>query len=148
MKLLAIDPGKTTGWAEVEVIDYKIQLGIFGVTKDTTLVDLLPNIKAADVVIYEAWLTRPKHLQRGAFDWDPMITPQVIGSLMTLCKTLEKQTVVKQQPSVKPVGYAFAGMKYVQGKQGTHWQDALAHAVYYAVKNLGAQPVRKTSAQS
>ena len=108
MKILAIDPGKTTGWAEITVVEDKIELGIFGFTKDTTLVELIPNIKAADIVVYEAWLTRPKHLQRGAFDWDPMITPQVIGSLLTLCKTLEKKEPVKQQPSVKPVGYAFS----------------------------------------
>jgi hypothetical protein len=74
-----------------------------------------------------------------------MITPQVIGSLTTLCKALERKAPVKQQPSIKPVGYAFAGMKYLAGKQGTHWQDALAHAVYYAVKQLGAHPVRKSS---
>jgi hypothetical protein len=145
VKIFAIDPGKTTGWANIEVKDKEIQLGIFGITKDTTLVELIPNIKEADVVIYEAWLTRPKHLQRGAFDWDPMITPQVIGSLLTLCKALERPVPVRQQPSIKPVGYAFAGMKYVPGKQGTHWQDALAHAVFYAVKKLGALPVRKTS---
>jgi hypothetical protein len=145
VKILAIDPGKTTGWAEINVEDQVISLGIFGNTKDTTLVELIPNIKEADVVVCEAWLTRPKNLQRGAFDWDPMITPQVIGSLTTLCKALERKAPVKQQPSIKPVGYAFAGMKYLAGKQGTHWQDALAHAVYYAVKQLGAHPVRKSS---
>lgn len=144
MKILAIDPGKTTGWANIEVKNNKIELGVFGNTKDTTLIELLPNLTEVDIVIYEAWLTRPKHLQRGAFDWDPMVAPQVIGSLLTLCKTLEKQEIVKQQPSIKPVGYALAGMKYVQGKKGTHWQDALAHAVYYAVKTLGALPVRKS----
>ena len=145
IKILALDPGKTTGWAEITIKDGKIQLGIWGVTKDTTLVELIPNIKEADIIVYEAWLTRPKHLQRGAFDWDPMITPQVIGSLLTLCRALEKKEPVKQQPSIKPVGYGFAGMKYVAGKQGTHWQDAIAHAVFYAVKKLGSPPVRRTS---
>lgn len=145
IKVLAIDPGKSTGWAEIFIEDKVIKLGMFGVCKDTTLVELIPNIKEADHLVYEAWLTRPKHLQRGAFDWDPMITPQVIGSFLTLCKALEKPEPAKQQPSIKPVGYAFAGMKYQQGKQGTHWQDAMAHAVFYAVKKLGALPVRKTS---
>jgi hypothetical protein len=144
MRIFAIDPGKSTGWAEIYLEDKLIKLSEFGVTKDTTLVELIPKIKSADHLVYEAWLTRPKHLQRGAFDWDPMITPQVIGSFLTLCKALEKPVPVKQQPSIKPVGYAFAGMKYVQGKQGTHWQDAMAH-VFYAVKSLGALPVRKTS---
>jgi hypothetical protein len=145
MRVLSIDPGKTTGWAEISVDDTKISLGFFGNTKDTTLFELKQNVEDADIIVYEAWLTRPKHLQRGAFDWDPMITPQVIGSLLTLCKTLGKKEPVKQQPSIKPVGYALAGMKYVPGKKGTHWQDALAHGIFYAVKQLGALPVHKTS---
>ena len=145
MILLAIDPGKTTGWATVVLTGKDISLGLFGTTKDTTLVEIASIIEEADLLIYEAWLTRPKHLQRGAFDWDPMITPQVIGSFLTLAKTLGKSEPIKQQPSVKPVGYALTGMKYVRGKQGTHHQDAMAHAVYYAVKNLGALPVSSSS---
>jgi hypothetical protein len=144
-KILAIDPGKSTGWASISVENQICKLGLFGVTKDTTLVELIPQIKEADYLVYEAWLTRPKNLQRGAFDWDPMLTPQVIGSFLTLCKALGKSEPAKQQPSIKPVGYAFAGMKYVPGKQGDHWQDAMAHAVFFAVKNLSALPVRKTS---
>jgi len=100
VKVLAIDPGKSTGWAEIYIEDNVIKLGMFGVCKDTTLVELIPNIKEADHLVYEAWLTRPKHLQRGAFDWDPMITPQVIGSFLTLCKALEKPEPAKQQPSI------------------------------------------------
>lgn len=146
MKILAIDPGKTTGWAQIDLeSNKKITLCPFGTTKDTELTELIPQIRESGIIVYEAWLTRPKHLQRGAFDWDPMITPQVIGSLKTLCKVLGKPVPVEQQPSIKPVGYALAGMKYEQGKKGTHWQDALAHAVFYAVKKLGALPVRISS---
>ena len=143
--VLGIDPGKTTGWAQLEVVDKKIELRPFGETKDTTLTELIPLIRESDVIVYEAWLTRPKHLQRGAFDWNPMIAPQVIGSLLTLCKVLEKQQVVKQQPSIKPVGFAFAGMKYESKTHQAHWKDALAHAMFYSVKILQGLPVRRTS---
>lgn len=147
IKILGVDPGKTTGWARIDVDTetQKIELGIFGETRDTTLVELIPQIKESDIITYEAWLTRPKHLQRGAFDWDPMIAPQVIGSLLTLCKTLEKPRVVKQQPSIKPVGFAMAGLDYSSKKHQPHWKDALAHAVFYAVRSLKALPVRRSS---
>ncbi|MET0785591.1 MAG: hypothetical protein ABWY25_02665 [Paenisporosarcina sp.] len=145
MIVLAIDPGKTTGWAWISLVDKKINLGQFGTTRDTTLVELIPVIKESDIIVYEGWWTRPSYAKVGRFDFDTMITPQVIGSLLTICKTLEKKEPVKQQPAVKPVGYGMTGMKYVKGKAGTHWQDAMAHAVFYAVKNLGALPVSKPS---
>jgi predicted RNase H-like nuclease (RuvC/YqgF family) len=141
MKLIGVDPGKTTGWACISIEDKTISLGLFGETKDMTLVELQPQLEEADVIVYEDWLTRPKHLQRDAFDWDPMYAPRVIGSLKTLCRILGKTEVVVQQPSIKPVGYGFANLQYKAGKKGTHWQDALAHATYYVVKSGLAKPV-------
>lgn len=143
--ILGIDPGKTTGWAMISVDKPKISLVEFGVTKDTTLVEIINQLKKTDVVVYEGWFTRPDKSRTGAFDWKPMETPQVIGSLLTLCKVLEIQRVHKQQPSQKVPGYGFAGLNYVKGKQGTHWQDALAHAVFYAVTQLQCHPVSKPS---
>jgi len=141
VRILGIDPGKTTGWAELSLQGRSLHLGMFGSTKDKTLVEIMPLLKEADVIIYEGWWTRPSKAQKGAFDWKPMEAPEVIGSLLTLCKILEKKQVIKQQPSSKVPGYSFAGMKYVKGKQGTHWQDALAHATFYAVTKLKALPV-------
>jgi hypothetical protein len=141
VNLIGIDPGKTTGWSCISIEDKTISPGLFGETKDMTLVEIQPILNEVDIVVYEDWLTRPKHLQRGAFDWDPMYTPRVIGSLKTLCELLGKKPMIVQQPSIKPVGYGFANMKYVAGKKGTHWQDALAHVVYYAVKSGLAIPV-------
>ncbi len=141
MKILGIDPGGSTGWANIEVNNKIISLGIFGVTKDMTLVTIGDQIRDTDIVVYEGFWLRPDKARRGDFDWQSNSAEQVIGSLMTLCNLFQKQQVVKQQPSQRVPGYAFAGMKYVKGKKGQHSQDALAHAVYYAVKVLRALPV-------
>jgi hypothetical protein len=140
-KILALDPGKTTGWACITVTDKIIHLGQFGNCKDMELVELVPYIEDADVVVYESFYVRPDMAMSGKFNWSEMPALKVIGSLMTLCKLHQKSTVVKQQPSQRVPGYAFAGMNYKQKAKGKHWQDALAHACFYAVKNLHAFPV-------
>jgi hypothetical protein len=144
VKVIGVDPGKTTGWACIEIIDNQIKLGLFGQTKDQTLVDIKDHIAWADVIVFEGFWLRPDKARLGHFDWQQNVAEQAIGSLMTLCKLLQKQAVVKQMPSQKRPGYGFSGQEYKKGKTGTHWQDALAHACFYAVSVLKAQPVSKT----
>ena len=144
-KILGIDPGKTTGWAVIYVEDKRISLGKSGQTKDMTLVDIKEHLEDADVIVYEGFWTRPTKARQGAFDWDQMTAPQVIGSLLTLCRVLGIQQVVKQQPAQKVPGYGFSGLRYVKGKQGQHMFDALAHAVFYAVTQLQCRPVNTPS---
>jgi hypothetical protein len=130
-KIIGLDPGGTTGWACITVNDDRtITLGQFGNTKDQTLVDITDHIKWADVVCYEGFWLRPDYARAGRFDWQQNVAEQAIGSLMTLCKLLQKQAVVKQMPSQKRPGYGFSGQEYKKGKTGTHWQDALAHALF------------------
>lgn len=144
IKLLGIDPGKTTGYARLDIDeDKQLKLGLFGITKDMTLVDIKKHVEEADIIIYEGWWTRPDKARGGAFDYKSMHAPEVIGSLLTLCKLLQKERIVKQQPSQRVPGYGFVGLVYKAGARGTHWQDALAHAGYYAVTKLQALPVRK-----
>lgn len=140
MRILGIDPGKSTGYGSISVVERKISLGEFGVTKDMTLVEIAPHIEAADIVVYEGFWIRPDLAQKGNFNWQSLPAEQVIGALLTLCKLYRKEAV-KQQPSQRVPGYSFAGMTYKKGKKGTHWQDAMAHAVFYAVQKLHASPV-------
>ena len=141
MKVLWIDPGKSTGWATINIDeDHNISAGLFGVTKDMTLVEIVDEIRTADVVGYETFLLRPDLAQRGRFNWNDFPPVKVIGSFETLCK-LHGKTPVKQNAAQRIPGYAFVGMDYKAGAKGKHWQDALAHAVFYAVRHLGAIPV-------
>ena len=77
----------------------------------------------------------------GAFDYDNLVASRVIGKIELLCQLGEKE-LVKQQASLKPMAYGFAGMRYQKGKKGMHWQDAFSHAVYFAVKNQLASPLK------
>lgn len=144
MKILGIDPGGTTGYSLIELKDKTIIPHEFGHIKDKLLLELVPYLVQADIIVYENFLLRPDKARSGAFDWKSNVTEQVIGSLKTLAALHGKTKIVVQEPAQKPVGYGFANLKYVPGKKGTHWQDAHCHAVYYAVTQLGANPVRPT----
>jgi len=140
-KILGIDPGRSTGWARISVSPEKrMVVHDFGVVKDPQLLELSDHIKDSDLVVVESFLVRPREARKGAFDYDPMETPQVIGALKLQCR-LYDTPIVEQSPSVKPVGYGFVRQKYVRGKKGTHAMDALAHAAYYAVKKLQSKPL-------
>lgn len=125
----------------IEIKDKKITpTGQVGVDKNESVDSIRELIKEADVVVVEDFLVRPKKARRGAFDYSNMVAPRVIGKIEEIC-AVQGKTLVKQQSSLKPPAYGFAGMKYVKGKQGQHWQDAFAHACYYAVNKLDASPV-------
>jgi len=141
-KILGLDPGKSTGWGRITVENRQISLGEFGVSKDMTLSDIAHHFADVDIVVYEGFWIDPKLAQAGFLNYDEMLAPQVIGTIKTLAKQHGIQHVEKQNASLKPPAYGFAGMKYVRGKKNMHAQDAIAHAVYYAVKKLQARPVR------
>lgn len=142
MKILGLDPGRSTGWGVISVDPDTKKMSVlnYGVTKDQTLVDILPDMKTVDRIVFETFEIRPGEARKGAFDWDPMETPQVIGALKCLSR-LYDLPIFPQSPSVKPVGYGFLNLKYVKGKQGMHSTDGLVHAAFYAVRNNLAVPI-------
>lgn len=139
--VLGLDPGKSTGYALIKVHNRFISPVEFGVEKDGQVSVIGELIKQADVVVCEDFKLRPDKARRGVFDYSTMIAPQVIGKVELLCD-MSKTDLSKQQPSVKPVAFGFANLPYKAGKKGTHWQDAYAHAVYFAVTRLNAYPVK------
>lgn len=132
--ILGIDPGKSTGLAMITIDDMKKpRLTEARVSYDVSAIEYNDWLKLADYIVVEDFKVRPGKARQGSFDWSSMETPKIIGSIQTLAKLLGK-TVTLQQPTIKPMGYGFAHLNYVKGKQGTHIQDAAAHAMYFAVR--------------
>lgn len=146
MRVLGIDPGKTTGYALIHVKDKTINPPTkpedFGWDKGGT-VDNVERIieEGVDLVVMEDFKVRPDMAKKGHLNFDSMPAPQVIGVVRYLCSKYGVNLVL-QPAAIKPVGYGFANMKYVKGKANMHWQDAYCHAVYYVVKNQLARPVK------
>lgn len=141
MILLGLDPGKSTGYALIEIKDGDIGLLTMGIEKDEQVALVGELILKSDKVICEDFKLRPNMARSGAFDYDNLVASRVIGKIELLCQMAGTE-LVKQQASLKPMAYGFAGMKYQKGKKGMHWQDAFSHAVYFAVKNQLASPLK------
>lgn len=139
--ILGIDPGKNTGYALIKLEGRKIQpTGIQGVDKNESINSIKELMPQVDIVVIEDFLIRPDKARKGNFDYNNMVAPRVIGKVELLCELNETQ-LEKQPASVKPPAYGYANLKYVPGKKGQHWQDAYAHACYYAVRKLDALPL-------
>jgi len=139
--LLGIDPGESTGWASVTLNETGVLKVVdFGVSRDLTTHELSDRISDSDLMIIESFLVDPAMSRKGAFDHSDMKTIQVIGALK-LQSRLHDTPFVEQSRSVKPVGYGYLRMTYVKGKKNMHSTDAMAHAVFWAVKHAGAKPL-------
>lgn len=142
MKIMGIDPGKTTGIAIIDIEHGKIRPIYFAECKDETLFDIQHLFGEVDLIVCEKFDIDPKFARAGKLDGDNMPAPRVIGAATLLAK-MHKTRFELQSRTIKPVGYGLSNQLYQKGKAGMHNQDALAHAVFFAVKYLGALPVSK-----
>lgn len=149
MNILGVDPGKTTGAVLLEY-DPKTCAVIRSIIMDEIKEDhYLKWVNSwnepgspwqVNSVVCEDFILRPKQYQGKArieFEnqWTELPVAKQIGVVELRCYQLGVRLYM-QQPSIKPVGYANAGMKYVKGSksEGVHLRDATAH-IYYLIKN-------------
>jgi hypothetical protein len=136
MRILAVDPGESNGWCILELQpDKRIKLINYGTDKKMDFYSRLSNLTQSidyDVIVAEDFKVRPGYAKQGAFDWNRMPAPQVLGVLEFL-SVVHKIPFVLQQPSLKPPGYGFLGKPYVKGAKNAHHWDALAHGMFYLV---------------
>ena len=126
MKLVAFDPGGTTGYA----VFVDTLIGEVGHKKwEEPVLDWI-NSLTADLFVVEDFLIQTDRLNR----WNKGEALQVIGAIKARARAIGIQ-VVLQQPSIKPVAYAWSNAKYTKGKKGQHHMDALVHGNYYLIKN-------------
>lgn len=132
MRYSAIDPGKHIGYADYEG-ETPIAMGeVLCSPKDMDGLDAwLQARRNIDVLIVEGYRNRPVAMTKGhANTWSVNLESQIVGYCKAWCKATGIE-FVEQDSSIKPVGYANAGLKYTPGRKGTHMQDALAHGAYF-----------------
>jgi hypothetical protein len=81
------------------------------------------------VIVCENFKIRPGH----NFNWNGMEVIRVIGAIEYRAHEL-RATMVFQEPSVKSVGYKWAGMPPPKSHASSHQTDAWAHLVFYNTK--------------
>lgn len=125
---LALDPGKTTGWASFDKEGNGVR---FGQVQKEELYELL-NETQAKVLIVEDFELFPWKSKDMPFD--QLIAVRVIGAI-DYWAWENKATVVLQKPNIKTIGYMWSGMEKPKNHKMSHGPDAYVHGVYYLQKN-------------
>ncbi len=95
------------------------------------ILDWIEEQPEVDVWIVENYRVRPTTMRQGhANTWSESHESQIIGAVRSHARRTSAEFVT-QEPSLKPVGYGMAGLKYVPHKKRAHIQDAVAHGVYW-----------------
>lgn len=142
MRMMAVDPGKSNGFAIIRFELEPIQLDLMkiGTLSESELFDLLTELgDSLDELVVENFLNRPKKARQGAFDWSANHTSQVIGALR-LWAAQTKTNLVMQEPNQKVPGYGYLRKTYVPGRRDVHHFDALAHAAFRLVSHYKVPP--------
>lgn len=130
-RILALDPGETTGWATFE----GQAMVNSGQIKGPTLFDCYRQIRALidltdphDLVMenYKIYAWKAKD-----HSWSELFTPKLIGAIE--CLMAERDCVVKMQMAQQAKGFCTDDRLKLFGfwPDGKHARDAVRHAVYY-----------------
>lgn len=127
MKYLALDPGGTTGWASFQSDGGLITFGQIKGTEQLYeyLEDLDPS---PEVIICEDFSLMPWKAKDLAFN--TLETVRVIGAIQHYA-WLRGIRIVLQPPSIKAIGYKWAGIAKAKSHANSHEQDAYVHGVYF-----------------
>lgn len=135
-RVLAIDPGKATGWAIFENClprDYGTCRGMEEF--QDWLVELKPK---PDVIVVENFkLFKWKAMQQSGSD---MPASQVLGMVKMYAKS-NNIPVVEQSSQILPIAQIWSKMKMPSNHDNSHHISAYNHAVYYLVSNNWMKPV-------
>lgn len=143
MTIVAFDPGKTTGWAQLHSHTAEV-LYVGEVQYRQEVFLLLRSFQSVECFVVEDYKIRSTKHQGGfAHSWVDPTAAKVIGMIDYRGEELEIP-IIYQQASIKPMGYKIAGMEYVKGskKTGVHIKDAIAHGAYYLSKQKGIRRER------
>src|SRR5689334_9531202 len=118
-KYLAIDPGKTSGWA---LFDTGGNLRAYGQTEDL-YVFLRKIDPKPEIIIYEDFIYNPRIKQGGQRQWSGI----GIGHVEAYVKENEdKIKIHKQLNHQKESGYLWAGILKTKNHRLSHERDAIA----------------------
>lgn len=133
---LAIDPGKTTGWAGFDERGNLIGCG--KVTGHDAFLDWLEE-QAFKTMVLENYKVGRSGGSQFTHSFGDVPTLQIIGAIKRIAKK-QSAKVIEQSPNEMYIGLRYLGLwsKYRAGGKKLHVPDdqsALAHGVYYLVKH-------------
>lgn len=147
MRVLALDPGETTGYAFVELAsgvspkEARPTIRAYGVIPLWHGADSLVDTCRPDVIVLEAFRLYP-HKAKQQY-WNPMLTSQVIGAIKYIAE--QRDIEVVEQSASFGLGHELDTTDFREVRN-RHARAALRHALSYLhaeavrAKNKAAKP--------
>jgi hypothetical protein len=129
IKYLAIDPGKANG---ICGYDAELKLRMMWTVREQDILTFLRQFEKIDKCIIENFLLYSNKAYEQVHS--DMLTSRVIGRVENWAE-LGDIELIKQNASVKPLGYKYLGTKPLpKSNKLNHAMDAHAHFVYWGVR--------------
>lgn len=156
MRILAVDPGETTGWSVWETDNYKkieggqtdlwefidnVQIAAAGDQPaellKVTRPGALPFLELSHIVC-EDWAIYPAEAAAGALDWDKCRTARGIGAIELIAR-MYGIPITLQGAYIKEAAVAMGAEEQFIAPlhENRHENDSTMHAVFWMVKNRG-----------
>lgn len=127
--LLALDPGRTTGWAVFGKEAQLMKYGQASMADVVNLDELIDEWDISHVVCEDFKLFRHRAGQQSG---SRMEAPQVIGMAKGWAAK-RKCEFILQAPSIKPIAEKWSRQTPPSDHSQSHWVDAYNHGFYYLV---------------
>lgn len=124
MRILAFDPGETTGWCLADTATGALLTGDMPLWQQASL---LIDLHAPDLVVVEAFRLYP--FRAAGQSWSSFEPVKVIGVITYLCELRQVRMVEQMASEAKSMQFEKRGEKISK-----HAYDALRHALYRARK--------------
>lgn len=136
MRLLAVDPGLSTGWSVLDT-DKRPVIVSFGTDRpQAKFYNSLMGGEFNDVdrIVMEDYLIRPVAMKGFQHNWNKPIAVLVMGAV-ELWAAMYSIPITLQQPAIKPQAAGLTGLPYKKGKADMHHYDSMLHGCYWLIKN-------------
>lgn len=157
MKIVAIDPGETTGWSVWDTETYtkieggqtplwefidNLQIALMADEKEKMILEVtrpgaLPFV-GVERIVCEDWVIYQKEAEAGALNWDKCRTARGIGAIELIARMTG--TPIKLLPaSIKPAAIAMGAEEQFVAPlhENRHENDSAMLAVFWMVNNRG-----------
>jgi hypothetical protein len=128
--LLALDPGKTTGWAIFDAKGRMVDMGQANMKQIEDLDDKIKELKLSHIVYEDFKLFRHRATRQVGSRFE---ASQVIGKAETWAYKNDCE-IVKQDPNIKSIAQKWSQVVPPSDHTKSHEIDAYNHGYYYLVK--------------
>ena len=135
--IYAFDPGVTTGYVKLSMKGEAEEIANLNKSQAYKLLDSIRQYNERPIFVVEDYRIFPG--KQMVHTMTKLITAEMIGAIEYVA-FINSYRFIIQQPADKLIGYKWMGARQPSDHKNSHCYDAMAHGIYYLVKNNYIKP--------